>query len=159
MLFDRARIYSKKHIERDAERVKGEAEYLKKEILKCADGKILPEKAELLAYKCTALLDFDNYAEMSVPLDIRAGLIVKNYLENNSDGDENESVNWLKKRERIIGKQLMIVRMSQQANERGARKAELDNIIELSQKEAEMIIKGLLEDAVGDHKIVIRKGG
>lgn len=38
------------------------------------------------------------------------------------------------------------------------RKAELDNIIEMSQREAEMIIKGLLEDAVGERKIVIRKG-
>ena len=114
MLFDNTRLYSKKHNKRDAGMVDFAAESLKNEILKCADGKILPEKAELLAYKCVARLDIDNQAEMSVPMDVRAGLIVKSYLENNYNEKEAESEEWLKKRERTIGKQLMIVRMAHQ---------------------------------------------
>ncbi len=91
MLFNKSRIYSKKHVARDAKLVAFEAETLKKEILQCADGKISPEKAELFAYKCIACLDFDNNAEMSVPMDVRAELIVKNYLESNQSKGETEA--------------------------------------------------------------------
>lgn len=91
MLFNHTRIYSKKHVARDAKLVHFEAETLKNEILQCADGKISPEKAELLAYKCIARLDFDNNAEMSVPMDVRAELIVKSYLESNQNKGETEA--------------------------------------------------------------------
>lgn len=90
MQFNHARIF-KKHVARDAKLVAFEAETLKNEILQCADGKISPEKAELLSYKCIARLDFDNNAEMSVPMDVRAELIVKSYLESNQSKGEAEA--------------------------------------------------------------------
>lgn len=88
MLFNHARIYSKKHVARDPKLVAFEAETLKNEILQSADVKISPEKAELLAYKCIACLDFDNQAAMSVPMDVRAELIVKSLLECNEQKDK-----------------------------------------------------------------------
>lgn len=79
-MFAKDRIYSKKHVERTPELVSYEAETLKKEIMEYAHGKIPEQEAELLAYKRVALLDFDNNAEMSVPLDERAKRIVDSYL-------------------------------------------------------------------------------
>ena len=52
-----------------------------------AKGKITEQEAELLAYKRVALMDFDNNAEMSVPLDERAKRIVDSYNKKANQED------------------------------------------------------------------------
>lgn len=71
-----------KHVERTAELVNYTAEQLKNEIIEYAKGQISEQEAELLAYKRVSTLDFDNPAEMSVPLDERAKRIVDSYTTN-----------------------------------------------------------------------------
>lgn len=69
----------RKYIERTPERIRLYVNTLTDEIIKCSEGNIPQDTAENLAYRCVAMLDFNNSAQMHRNLSDYAEGIVRNY--------------------------------------------------------------------------------